>query len=131
MNEDKFVYKGRVELVDLEVVVGSALEDERRFEVSSPESSFVVYAGKDYLSYFLFLKLIAISATEEERDDWTSEIRGAKTQLFVSLNVTNPNSTLDFFIVYKLHLSVFASPSSPSDDRLGTLRARLQQFGCD
>ena len=25
------------------------------------------------------LKLIAISATEEERDDWISEIRGAKT----------------------------------------------------
>ena len=47
-------HKGRVELVDLEVVVGSALEDERRFEVSSPESSFVVYTGKDYLSYFLF-----------------------------------------------------------------------------
>ena len=30
-NHDKFVYKGLVELVDLEVVVGSALEDERRF----------------------------------------------------------------------------------------------------
>ena len=51
-NDDKFVYKGRVELVDLEVVVGSALEDERRFEVLSPEGSFVVYAGKEYLSYF-------------------------------------------------------------------------------
>lgn len=49
-NDDKFVYKGRVELVDLEVVVGSALEDERRFEVLSPEGSFVVYAGKNCLS---------------------------------------------------------------------------------
>jgi FYVE/RhoGEF/PH domain-containing protein 5/6 len=46
-NDDKFVYKGRVELVDLEVVVGSSLEDERRFEVLSPEGSFVVYAGKN------------------------------------------------------------------------------------
>ena len=32
-NHDKFVYKGLVELVDLEVVVGSALEVERTFEV--------------------------------------------------------------------------------------------------
>ena len=44
-------FKGRVELVDLEEFVGSALEDERRFEVLSPEGSFVVYAGKKYLSY--------------------------------------------------------------------------------
>ena len=51
-NHDKFVYKGLVELVDLEVVVGSALEVERTFEVLSPEGSFVVYAGKKYLSYF-------------------------------------------------------------------------------
>jgi FYVE, RhoGEF and PH domain containing 5/6 len=61
-NDDKFVYKGRVDLVDLEVVVGSALEDERRFEVLSPEGSFVVYAGKNYSSYVFIclLKLIAI-----------------------------------------------------------------------
>ena len=52
-NDDKLVYKGRVELIDLEVVVGSALEDERRFEVLSPEGSFVVYvaSGKKYLMY--------------------------------------------------------------------------------
>ena len=43
-NDDKFVYNGQVDLVDLEVVVGSALEDERRFEVSILEGSFVVYA---------------------------------------------------------------------------------------
>ena len=65
-NDDKFVYKGRVELVDLEVVVGSALEDERRFEVLSPEGSFVVYAGKNYLLYvfdiYILLKLIAHSS---------------------------------------------------------------------
>ena len=41
---NKFVCKGRVELVDLEVVVGSALEDERKFEVLSFEGNFVVYA---------------------------------------------------------------------------------------
>jgi hypothetical protein len=42
LNDDKFFYKGRFELVNMEVVVASALEDERRFEVLSPEGSFVV-----------------------------------------------------------------------------------------
>ena len=127
-NDDKFFYKGRVELVDLEVVVGSALEDERRFEVLSPEGSFVVYAGKNYLVVivcfrFFLLKLITHSATEEERDDWTSEIRGAKTQLFVSLNVTNPNSTLTSSAsTNHIRRSLQALPFPPSDDRLGTLR---------
>ena len=61
LNDDKFVYKGRVELVDIEVVVGSALEDERRFEVLSPEGSFVVYAGKEtafvvcFLNYYVLI----------------------------------------------------------------------------
>ena len=44
LNDYQFVYKGRVDLVDLEGVVGSALEDGRRFE-----GSFVVYSGKKYL----------------------------------------------------------------------------------
>jgi len=106
-NDDKFVYKGRIELVDLEVVVGSVLEDERRFELLSPEGSFVVYA-----------------ATEEERNDWTSEIRAAKTQLFVSLNVTNPNSTLTSSAsTNHIRRSLQALPFPPSDDRLATLRA--------
>lgn len=43
--DDKWVYKGRVELVDLQVIVGSALEDERKFEILSPEGSFTAYAG--------------------------------------------------------------------------------------
>ena len=44
--EERWVYKGKVELVDLEVVVGQQIEDgeERRFEVLSPETSFAVYA---------------------------------------------------------------------------------------
>jgi len=44
--DDKWLYKGRIELVDMDVVVGSALEDERRLEVLSPEGSFALYAGK-------------------------------------------------------------------------------------
>jgi hypothetical protein len=43
--DDKWIYKGHADLVDIEVVVGSALEDERRFEVLSPGGSFAVFAG--------------------------------------------------------------------------------------
>ncbi|KAJ7036598.1 hypothetical protein C8F04DRAFT_953853 [Mycena alexandri] len=74
----RWVYKGRAELVDLEVVVPVARGEEgRRFEVLSPEGSFVVYAD-----------------SEEERDAWTSAIRQTKAALFVSLNATHPDSTL-------------------------------------
>jgi hypothetical protein len=62
------------------------------------------------------------SATEEEKDDWTSEIRGAKSQLFVSLNVTNPNSTLTSSAsTNHIRRSLQALPFPPSNDRLGTL----------
>lgn len=127
--DDKFVYKGRVELVDLEVVVGSALEDERRFEVLSPEGSFVAYAG-EAAGLFWCIPIFetdccsTLSATEEERDDWTSEIRAAKAQLFVSLNATNPNSTLTSSAsTNHIRRSLQALPFPPSDDRLATLRA--------
>ncbi|KAJ3501402.1 hypothetical protein NLJ89_g9353 [Agrocybe chaxingu] len=104
--DDKWVYKGRVELVDVEVVVGSALEDERKFDVLSPEGSFVVYA-----------------ASEEERDDWTSEIRSTKAQLLVSLNVTNPNSTLTSSAsTNHVRRALQALPYPPSDERLATVR---------
>lgn len=45
--EERWVYKGRAELVDLEVIVSPPREagEERRFEVLSPEESFVLYAG--------------------------------------------------------------------------------------
>ena len=46
--EEKWVYKGKADLVDLEVVVSRPVEDgeERRLEVLSPEISFALYAGK-------------------------------------------------------------------------------------
>ncbi|TFY54507.1 hypothetical protein EVJ58_g8820, partial [Rhodofomes roseus] len=52
--DERWVYKGYVDLVDMEVVVPPAREfgDERRLEVLSPQQSFAVYA-----------------ANEEERDD--------------------------------------------------------------
>lgn len=46
--DDRWVYKGHVELVDLEVVVSTpATEDtpQRGFELLSPHQSFAVYAG--------------------------------------------------------------------------------------
>lgn len=58
-SEERWVYKGRAELVDLEIIVSPGLGGmreregegfdegwERRFEVLSPEGSFVVYAGE-------------------------------------------------------------------------------------
>jgi FYVE/RhoGEF/PH domain-containing protein 5/6 len=48
--EERWVYRGRAGLVDVDVVVPPAVEedDELRFEVLSPEESFVVYAGEYY-----------------------------------------------------------------------------------
>lgn len=45
--DKKWVFKGQISLVDVEVVLvpPRAGEDELRFEVLSPESSFVLYAG--------------------------------------------------------------------------------------
>ncbi|KAF8631725.1 hypothetical protein AX15_002230 [Amanita polypyramis BW_CC] len=76
--DERWVYKGRVDLVNVEVVVASEWGGEqRKFEVLGPEGSFSLYA-----------------ATEHDRDEWVNTIRQAKAQLLVSLNVTNPNSTL-------------------------------------
>lgn len=55
--DDKWIYKGHADLVDIEVVVGSALEDERRFEILSPGGSFAVFAGGSVFFFFLTLQL--------------------------------------------------------------------------
>jgi FYVE, RhoGEF and PH domain containing 5/6 len=46
--EDRWLFKGKAELVDLEIVVTAPTDvgEESRFEVWSPEGSFAVYAGK-------------------------------------------------------------------------------------
>ncbi|KAJ6568436.1 hypothetical protein DFH09DRAFT_983267 [Mycena vulgaris] len=106
--EGRWIYKGRVELVDLEVVVTPPREvgEERRFEVLSPEGSFVLYAE-----------------SEEERDEWTTAMRQTKAQLFVSLNATHPDSTLtSSSSTSHLRRSLQALPFPPSDERLTTLR---------
>ncbi|KAF8211050.1 hypothetical protein K438DRAFT_1664934 [Mycena galopus ATCC 62051] len=107
-DEGRWVYKGRAELVDLEVVITPPREfgEERRFEVLSPEGSFVLYAE-----------------SEKERDTWTSAIRQTKAQLFVSLNATHPDSTLtSSSSTAHLRRSLQALPFPPSDERLTTLR---------
>ncbi|KAK7031745.1 hypothetical protein R3P38DRAFT_2925523 [Favolaschia claudopus] len=105
--EGRWVYKGRAELVDLEVVVvapAREVGEERRFEVLSPGGSFVLYAD-----------------SESERDAWTSAIRQTKALLFVSLNATHPDSTLtSSSSTAHLRRSLQALPFPPSDERLAT-----------
>jgi FYVE/RhoGEF/PH domain-containing protein 5/6 len=56
--EEKWVFKGKAELVDLEVVVvgGAGEAHERRFEILSPEGSFALYAGVYFLPSGLKLR---------------------------------------------------------------------------
>jgi hypothetical protein len=121
--DDKWIYKGRTDLVDVEVVVGSALEDDRRFEILSPGGSFAVYAGKNIPneSTLDLISIFFLIASEKERDEWTSEIRAAKQQLFVSLNVMNPNSTLtSSSSTNHVRRVLQALPYPPSDERVTT-----------
>ncbi|KAG6831783.1 hypothetical protein H0H87_003908 [Tephrocybe sp. NHM501043] len=109
--DERWVYKGRAELVDLEVIVIPSREEgeERRFEVLSPEGSFVLYTG-----------------TEEDRDEWCNEIRQAKEQLLISLNVTHPNSTLtSSSSTNHLRRSLQALPFPPTatDNHIATVLA--------
>lgn len=101
-SDEKWVFKGRADLVDLEVTVGSVLTEERRFEINSPEGSFVVYALSD-----------------EEREEWVMAIRQAKAVWLVTLNAINPNSTLTSSAsTNHIRKSLQALPFHPSDDRL-------------
>ena len=49
--DERWVYKGFVDLVDVEVVVPPAREagDERRLEILSPQQSFAVYGGTSFI----------------------------------------------------------------------------------
>ncbi|KAI0321277.1 hypothetical protein OF83DRAFT_1161922 [Amylostereum chailletii] len=112
--EEKWWFKGRAELVDLEVVVSPAAEegDEVRFEILSPEESFVVYAE-----------------TEQERDEWVAAIRNAKASLLVSLNVTHPNSTLTSSAsTAHLRRTLQALPHRPEDDARKPKRGKVEHF---
>lgn len=102
--EERWMYKGSIGVIDLDVVVTPTLEngEERRVEVLSPQGSFALYA-----------------ASEAERDDWANAIRQAKAQLMVSLNVTHPNSTLtSSSSTNHLRRTLQALPFHPADERL-------------
>lgn len=62
--------------------------------------------------------------SEQEREEWASEIRNAKAQLLVSLNITNPNSTLTSSAsTNHVRRALQALPYPPSDQRLATVKA--------
>ncbi|OSX66796.1 hypothetical protein POSPLADRAFT_1175479 [Postia placenta MAD-698-R-SB12] len=108
--DERWVYKGYVDLVDVEVIVSPPREadDERRFELLSPQQSFAVYA-----------------ANEEERDEWSTAIRNAKASLLVSLNVMQPNSTLtSSSSTNHLRRTLQALPYAPEQDLQHPKRGR-------
>ena len=62
-------------------------------------------------------------ADEKERDEWTSEIRAAKQQLFIALNMMNPNSTLtSSSSTNHVRRVLQALPYHPSDERVTTMK---------
>ncbi|KAI0249502.1 hypothetical protein BJV78DRAFT_1129549 [Lactifluus subvellereus] len=112
--EDRWWFKGKAELVDLEIVVTAPteVEEESRFEVWSPEGSFAVYA-----------------ASEDERDAWSTAIRNAKAALLASLNVTRPNSTLSSSAsTNHLRRTLQALPHLPEDAKNRPRRGRVEHF---
>jgi FYVE/RhoGEF/PH domain-containing protein 5/6 len=63
-----------------------------------------------------------ISATQNERDAWSTAIRNAKASLLVSLNIMHPNSTLTSSAsTTHLRRSLQALPFPPNDERIGTI----------
>ena len=54
----------------------------------------------------------------QPHNDWTSEIRGTETRLFLFIYVTNPNSTLTSSASTNIRRSLQSLPFPPSDDRL-------------
>ncbi len=131
--EDKWVYKGHIDLVDLEIVVGPPREvgEQRRLEVLSPRKSFALYACELHRHHIVIL-LTALRAhvvTEEERDEWCTAIRNAKAVLLVSLNVMHPNSTLTSSAsTNHLRHALQAMPYSPDEEQRQPKRGRVEHF---
>ncbi|KAK7695228.1 hypothetical protein QCA50_002418 [Cerrena zonata] len=112
--EDRWVYKGHLDLVDLEVVVATSRDagDERRLEVLSPQKSFALY-----------------TSDEEERDEWISNIRSAKASLLVSLHTMNPNSTLtSSSSTNHLRRALQALPYLPDEEDTKPKRGKVEHF---
>ncbi|KAI9454923.1 hypothetical protein BJY52DRAFT_1282748 [Lactarius psammicola] len=111
--EERWWFKGKADLVDLEIVVTpSDVGEESRFEVWSPEGSFAVYATSD-----------------DERDEWSTAIRNAKAALLASLNVIHPNSTLSSSAsTNHLRRTLQALPHLPEDAGNRPRRGRVEHF---
>ncbi|TCD62196.1 hypothetical protein EIP91_007229 [Steccherinum ochraceum] len=112
--EERWVYKGHLDLVNLDVVVPPPREpsDSQRLDIMSPQSSFSVYFSN-----------------EEERDQWRDCIRDAKSSLLVSLNATNPNSTLTSSTsTQHLRQTLQALPYSPEEEEYKPKRGRVEHF---
>lgn len=114
--EEKWWFKGKVDLVDVEVVLSTLREriDERRMDILNPEMSFTLYADN-----------------EQSRDDWVSAIRSAKASLLVSLNVMHPNSTLSSSSsTNHIRRSLQALPYLPEEDETQGLpkRGKVDHF---
>lgn len=124
-SSERYTYKGRAELVDVEVIFAPLspsmptfdptsplawhIQDEHRFEVLSPTGSFALYAS-----------------SQEDRVEWCDAIRSAKSQLLDDLalrtggangeggsTLTNSESTKH------LRKVLLALPYEPGDERLG------------
>lgn len=112
--EERWVYKGHIDLVDLEVILGPPTEqtEQLRFEVLSPRRSFAVYAF-----------------SSEERDEWTTSIRNAKASLLVSLNAMHPNSTLTSSdSTNHLRHALQALPYLPDEKESNPTRGKVEHF---
>ncbi|KIP04169.1 hypothetical protein PHLGIDRAFT_494233 [Phlebiopsis gigantea 11061_1 CR5-6] len=112
--EEKWTYKGHIDLVDLQVILGASSEpkEELRFEVLSPRKSFAVYAS-----------------STEERDEWAAAIRNAKASLLIQLNVMHPNSTLtSSSSTNHLRHALQAVPYSPEEESQSPKRGRVEHF---
>ncbi|KAF9066839.1 hypothetical protein BDP27DRAFT_1329831 [Rhodocollybia butyracea] len=125
IDQQQWLYKGRIELVNLEIVVDTSARVEEdneesgdpevqwRWEVLSPEGSFVLYA-----------------ASAQDRFDWTTLIRQAKSQQLVSLNAHHPNSTLTSSeATQHVRRALQALPFAPNDVRMQETRVLVKGEG--
>lgn len=130
--DERWWFKGKAELVDLEIVVTPPTEvgEECRLEVWSPEGSFAVYAGKSFFKLLTSLSSnFVFSASEGERDEWSTAIRNTKAALLASLNVTRPNSTLSSSTsTNHLRRTLQALPHLPEDEQNRPRRGKVEHF---
>ena len=70
-----------------------------------------------------------MAASEQERDEWGKAIRNAKASLLVSLNVTQPNSTLTSSAsTNHLRRALQALPHPPEQDSRLPRRGKVEHF---